>query len=133
MNAGPMGQRYSAAVVERVREMARVGAWPAAPGIGTGEAGAIDSGTFVRIQVRAAAAGDRRFEAVYKVFGCSAAIASASLVAEWIEQERPLRVEDVMATLELPAERAHAARMATEAATRALAACRRREPTADSR
>ena len=37
----------------------------------------------VRIQVRAD--GDRIAEARFKVFGCSAAIASASLVAEWLE------------------------------------------------
>ena len=87
-------------------------------------------GTFVRVQVRPSGGG---CEAVYKVFGCSAAIAAASLVAEWIEQERTLRADDVMAALDLPPDRAHAAGMAVEAATNALTALRRREPTAESR
>ena len=54
-----------------------------APDVGTGEAGTLDEGTVVRIQVRVD--GDRIAEARFKVFGCSAAIASASLVAEWLE------------------------------------------------
>lgn len=126
--------RYSAAVVGRVREMARVGAWADGPDVGTGEAGSLAEGTFVRVQVREDAMGGGRLEAVYKVFGCSAAIASASLVAEWIEQERPLRAEDVMAALELPAARAHAARMAVEAAEKAVnaLAVESREPRAES-
>ena len=45
--------------------------------------GTLDDGTVVRIQVRAD--GDRIVEARFQVFGCSAAIASASLVAEWFE------------------------------------------------
>jgi len=124
--------RYSTAVVARVRAMARVGAWPEGPGVGTGEAGSLDEGTFVRMQVRTSGQG---YEAVYKVFGCSAAIASASLVAEWIEQARTLSADDVRAALELPPERGHAAEMAVEAATNAVTALRAesREPRAESR
>lgn len=112
--------RYSAAVVARVREMARVGAWPAdAAGVGTGEAGSLAEGTFVRVQVRPSGQGR---EAVYKVFGCSAAIAAASLVTEWIERGRALAAADVATALELPRERAYVAQLAVEAAEKALGA-----------
>ena len=44
-----------------------------------------------RIQVRTS--GDRIAEARFKVFGCSAAIASASLVAEWLDGARIAEAE----------------------------------------
>ncbi|MDP1569422.1 MAG: iron-sulfur cluster assembly scaffold protein [Vicinamibacterales bacterium] len=122
--------RYSDAVVARVREMARVGAWPPGAGVGTGDAGAMAEGTFVRIQVRRTGEG---VEAVYKVFGCSAAIASASLVTEWIAEGRTLAAADVVTTLDLPLDRAHVAAMVVNAAESALASLRGRELIADSR
>ena len=64
-------------------------------------------------------------EARFKVFGCSAAIASASLVAEWLEgasleEARLLTAERVSAALQLAQEREHAAHRAIEAAQQAL-------------
>lgn len=126
--------RYSAQVVARVREMTRVGAWPEGrPDVGTGEAGSIDAGTFVRVQVRSAAGDGNGVAAVYKVFGCSAAIASTSLVAEWIERGRALDPAAVVAALDLPPERAHVATLAVEAGNNALASLRGRDPGAGSR
>ena len=77
----------------------------------------------VRIQVRRS--GERITEARFKVFGCSAAIASASLVAEWLEgaaiaEAMRLTPERVVQVLGLPAERHHVARMAVEAGVKAL-------------
>ena len=69
-------------VLSRVRNPQRVGTLDGAH-VGTGEVGTLDEGTVVRIQVRTS--GDRIAEARFKVFGCSAAIASASLVTEWLE------------------------------------------------
>lgn len=77
---------YSAAVLERVRDPKHAGWLPRdAPEVGTGEAGSIDSGTMTRIQIRVVAASQRIEEAVFKAVGCSAAIASASLVAERLQ------------------------------------------------
>jgi NifU-like protein involved in Fe-S cluster formation len=74
--------RYSDEVLRRVRQPERVGTLEGQQ-VGTGEAGTLDEGTVVRIQVRRS--GDRIAEARFKVFGCSAAIASASLVTEWLD------------------------------------------------
>jgi hypothetical protein len=75
---------YSAAVLERVRNPRRVGEFPEGrEDVGTGQSGTLDEGTTARIQVRAEAG--RIVEARFKVFGCSAAIAAAGLVAEWLE------------------------------------------------
>jgi len=116
--------RYSDEVLERVREPQRVGALPAGPGVGTGETGSLEQGTVTRIAVRVN--GNRIVQARFKVFGCSAAIASASLVAEWLEgspvdEATSLTAEGVAQALQLAPERAHLARMAVEAAHDALA------------
>ena len=97
----------------------------AAEDVGTGEAGSLDSGTMTRIQVRIDRASGRISEAVFKVFGCSAAIASASLVTERlqgaaIESASDMDALAIVAELELPVERASVAAMATEAARHAI-------------
>ena len=114
--------KYSDEVLRRVREPQRVGMLDGER-VGTGEVGTLDEGTVVRIQVRRS--GDRIAEARFKVFGCSAAIASASLVAEWLEgapiaEARQVTPERVLQMLELAPEREHVARMAVEAGLRAI-------------
>jgi nitrogen fixation protein NifU and related proteins len=115
--------KYSDEVLRRVRELQRVGVLDGNH-VGTGEVGTLDEGTVVRIQVRAD--GDRIAEARFKVFGCSAAIASASLVAEWLEgaamdEAGRLTAERVVQALSLAPEREHVAQMAVEAAKKAVA------------
>ena len=114
--------RYSDEVLRRVRELQRVGSLDG-DHVGTGEVGTLDDGTVVRIQVRAD--GERIAEARFKVFGCSAAIASASLVAEWLEgaamdEAKTVTTERVVQQLELAPERVHVARMAVEAGLSAV-------------
>ena len=114
--------KYSDEVLRRVRQPERAGSLDGEH-VGTGEVGTLDEGTVVRIQVRKS--GDRIAEARFKVFGCSAAIASASLVAEWLEgaaidEARQVTPERVVQTLDLPAERHHVARMAVNAGVRAV-------------
>ena len=114
--------KYSDEVLRRVRQLERVGTLEGAH-VGTGEVGTLDEGTVVRIQVMRS--GDRIAAARFKVFGCSAAIASASLVAEWLDgaaldAAKGLTAERVVQSLGLPAERHHVARMAVEAGVRAV-------------
>ena len=114
--------KYSDEVLNRVREPKRVGTLDG-DHVGTGEVGTLDEGTVVRIQVRTD--GDRITEARFKVFGCSAAIASASLVAEWLEgavmaEATAVTTERVVQTLALAPEREHVARMAVEAGLSAV-------------
>ncbi len=122
--------RYSDEVLKRVREPQRVGALPAGDAdVGTGEAGTLDDGTVTRIQVRVK--DQKVVEARFKVFGCSGAIASASLVAESLEgasmdEARGLTAERVAQTLLLAPEREHVARLAVDAALAALADAQRK-------
>jgi NifU-like protein involved in Fe-S cluster formation len=113
---------YSDEVLRRVRSLERAGTLEG-DGVGTGEAGTLDEGTVVRIQVRRD--GNRIAAARFKVFGCSAAIASASLVAEWlegaaVEEAHELTAERVVQSLALAPERHDVAAMAVEAARKAV-------------
>jgi nitrogen fixation NifU-like protein len=117
---------YSPAVLDRVRDPKHVGWMPRdAADVGTGEAGTLERGTMTRIQVRVDDAHARVDDAVFKVFGCSAAIASASLVTERLRGAPLSAVQDleplaIVAELELPMERAHVAALAVEAARAAV-------------
>lgn len=118
--------KYSDEVLRRVREPQRVGTLDG-DRVGTGEVGTLDEGTVVRIQVKRD--GDRIAAARFKVFGCSGAIASASLVTEWLEgaaidEAMQVTPERVMQTLELPPEREHVARLAVSAALAAIESTR---------
>lgn len=98
--------RYSDEVRRRCREVPRAGAWPADdPAVATGTFA--DAADDTRIQVQLRVEVDRVVDARFKAFGCSAAIASGSVVAEQavgrtIDGVRGLRADDVAATLELP-------------------------------
>ena len=127
--------RYSDEVLKRVRDPQRVGALPIDDAdVGTGETGTLDEGTVTRIQVRVSR--QAVVEARFKVFGCSAAIASASLVAEWLEgasldDARGLNAERVVQMLQLAPEREHVARMAVDAAHQAIRSLEGRRPKAE--
>lgn len=114
--------KYSDEVLRRVQQLERVGTL-SGEHVGTGEVGTLDEGTVVRIQVMRS--GDRIAEARFKVFGCSAAIASASLVAEWLEgaaidEAQAVTAEQVVQRLQLAPERARVAQMAVDAGRQAV-------------
>lgn len=119
--------KYSDEVLRRVREPQRAGSLEG-DHVGTGEVGTLDEGTVVRIQVRRD--GDRIAEARFKVFGCSAAIASASLVAEWLEgapitEAKALTAQRVVQQLDLAPDRTHVASLAVDAALKAVEEARK--------
>ena len=121
--------KYSDEVLRRVRDPQRAGSLDG-DHVGTGEVGTLDEGTVMRIQVRRD--GDRIAAARFKVFGCSAAIASASLVTEWLEgaamaEASTMTAERVVQQLDLAPEREHVARMAVEAGLKAVESAFARE------
>ena len=88
----------------------------------------MDEGSVVLRQVKKD--GDRIEQARFQFFGCSAAFASAILVAEWLEgaaigEAQSLTPERVVQTLDLAPEREPVAQMAIEAAKRAVADSRK--------
>ncbi len=124
--------RYSAEVVRRCQQMDRAGSWPEGDAnVGTGVVGSLDVGTMIRLQVRLASDDDRIEEARFKVFGCSAAIASASLAADrlsgaTLDVAMGLDHAALAAALDLPDDKRAMAVQAVTAARAAIAdACRK--------
>lgn len=121
---------YSEAVRERCREPRRAGAWPDGDrAVATGSAGSLDAGAWTRLQLRVGADG-RVADTRFKVFGCSAAIASASYVADalvgaTLAEARRLAPADVAEALGLPEDKGAMAALATTAARAAVDAWER--------
>lgn len=117
---------YSEAVRARCRDPRRAGGWPdGEAGVGTGAAGSLDTGALTRLQVRVSGGGDTVEDARFRVFGCSAAVASASYVADAIvgaptARARALEAADVADALALPADKRAMAHLAIEAARAAV-------------
>lgn len=115
---------YSDAVRARCRDLTRAGSFAAGtPGVGSGEASTPDDGAVVRMQVQAGADG-MVTDARYRVFGCSAAIASASLAAERavgtpVGQVAAIDGDSLAAALDLPVEKQAMAQLVADALRRA--------------
>ncbi len=122
-----MGALYSEAVRTRCREPRRAGGWPdGTPGVFTGERGSLDSGTWARIQVHVPAGSAVIDDTRFRVFGCSAALASASWVADALVGRttagaRRIAADAVVRELGLPDDKAPMAALAAEAAWAAVA------------
>ena len=121
-----MATAYSDAVRLRCREPRRAGGWPdGAADVGTGATGSLDGGVWTRLQVHVSPAGGVIDDARFRVFGCSAAVASASYVADALVGVTPAAVRAldtgmVVAALALPADKHAMAALAVEAARAAV-------------
>jgi NifU-like protein involved in Fe-S cluster formation len=117
---------YSAAVIRRCQQLERAGSWPEDdPRVGTGVVGSLASGTMTRLQMRLDAAGTRVEDTRFKVFGCSAAIASASLAADRLvgvdlDAARAIDADGLATALELPDEKRAMAAQAVAAVQAAI-------------
>lgn len=123
---------YSVEVRRRCRELTRAGAWPVSdPLVVTGTEGSLDAGTLAQVQLRLTADGLRVADARFRVFGCSAALASASFVADALvgaslSETRGMDAGHIAHELELPDDKRPMATLAVTAAKRAIAAWERK-------
>ena len=114
---------YSEKLVDHYENPRNVGTLDAAaPDVGTGLVGAPACGDVMRLQIRVNDAGVIE-EARFKTFGCGSAIASSSLVTEWVkgktvDQALQIKNTDVAQELDLPPVKVHCSVLA-EAAIRA--------------
>ncbi len=121
-----MATAYSEAVKMRCRDPRRAGGWPeGAADIGTGVTGGLDDGVWTTLQVRMSPAGAVIDDARFRVFGCSAAVASASFVADALVGAAPGAVRQldprvVADALALPEDKVAMAAMAVAAAQAAV-------------
>jgi nitrogen fixation NifU-like protein len=126
---------YSDKVIDHYENPRNVGSLDTAdPGVGTGLVGAPACGDVMKLQIRV---NDRGVieEARFKTFGCGSAIASSSLVTEWVkgrtvEQALAITNRDVARELELPPVKIHCSVLAEDAIKAAVADYRRKRDAA---
>jgi nitrogen fixation NifU-like protein len=124
--------KYSDKVLDHVENPRNVGSLdPADPDVGTGLVGAPACGDVMKLQIRVSPEGIIE-EARFKTFGCGSAIASSSLVTEWVRGrtvEGALAITDreVAQELALPPVKLHCSVLAEDAVRAAVADWRRKK------
>ena len=103
--------------------------------VGTGLVGAPACGDVMRLQIKVTEDG-RIEDAKFKTFGCGSAIASSSLVTEWIkgktvEEALEIKNTDIAEHLSLPPVKIHCSVLAEDAIRAAIADYRGKNDHAD--
>jgi len=116
---------YSEKVIDHYEHPRNVGAFDKAdPGVGTGMVGAPACGDVMKLQIKVNAPGlveDARF----KTYGCGSAIASSSLVTEWVkgktlDQAMEIKNTQIAEELALPPVKIHCSVLAEDAIKAAI-------------
>ena len=116
---------YSDKVIEHYENPRNVGTLDKEdPNVGTGLVGAPACGDVMRLQLRITDEGVIE-DAKFKTFGCGSAIASSSLVTEWVkgktvDQAMTLSNKDVARELSLPPVKIHCSVLAEDAIKAAI-------------
>jgi nitrogen fixation protein NifU and related proteins len=116
---------YSDKVVEHYENPRNVGTLDKNdPNVGTGLVGAPACGDVMRLQLKISDDGVIQ-DAKFKTFGCGSAIASSSLVTEWvkgqtIDQAEKISNQDVAKELSLPPVKIHCSVLAEDAIKAAI-------------
>jgi nitrogen fixation NifU-like protein len=101
-------------------------------GVGTGLVGAPACGDVMRLQLRINLETDVIEDAKFKTFGCGSAIASSSLVTEWVKgktvsEAMTLKNTQIVEELSLPPVKIHCSVLAEDAIKSAIADFRRKQ------
>ena len=122
---------YSPEVIDHAENPRNVGTLDKNdPDVGTGLVGAPACGDVMRLQIRVR---DGVIEdAKFKTFGCGSAIASSSLVTEWIkgkslEQAESIKNSQIVEELNLPPVKIHCSVLAEDAVKQAIADYRKKQ------
>jgi nitrogen fixation protein NifU and related proteins len=122
---------YSEKVIEHYENPRNVGTMDKNdPHVGTGLVGAPACGDVMRLQIKITDDG-RIEDAKFKTFGCGSAIASSSLVTEWVkgktlEEAMTIKNTDVAKELALPPVKIHCSVLAEDAIKAAIADYRKK-------
>lgn len=117
---------YSDKVLDHYENPRNVGAFnPKDSRIGTGMVGAPACGDVMRLQIKVNEAGIIE-DACFKTYGCGSAIASSSLLTEWVkgrslEQALSIKNSDIAEELALPPVKIHCSVLAEDAIKAAIA------------
>ncbi len=116
---------YSNQVIDHYENPRNVGAFDKSdPGVGTGMVGAPACGDVMKLQIKVNKDGVIT-DAKFKTYGCGSAIASSSLVTEWVkgrtlEEARNIRNTDIAQELALPPVKIHCSILAEDAIKAAI-------------
>jgi len=111
---------YSEKVLDHYENPRNVGKWdPDTDGVGTGMVGAPACGDVMRLQIKVNDDGVIE-DAKFKTYGCGSAIASSSLLTEWVkgktlDDAQQIKNTDIARELSLPPVKIHCSVLAEDA------------------
>jgi nitrogen fixation protein NifU and related proteins len=124
---------YSEKVIEHYEKPRNVGTLDKEdPNVGTGLVGAPACGDVMRLQIRVNPETGVVEDAKFKTFGCGSAIASSSLITEWVkgktlDQAMALKNSQIVEELNLPPVKIHCSVLAEDAIKSAIADFRKKQ------
>ena len=128
---------YSNKVIDHYENPRNVGSLDKAdPDVGTGLVGAPACGDVMKLQIKVNEQGVIE-DAKFKTFGCGSAIASSSLVTEWVkgktvDEALTIKNTDVASELNLPPVKIHCSILAEDAIKAAIADYRKKHTLAET-
>lgn len=115
---------YGEKVLDHYENPRNVGSFENDDSVGTGMVGAPACGDVMRLQIKV---GDNGVieDAVFKTYGCGSAIASSSLLTEWVkgktlEEAKAIKNTDIAEELALPPVKIHCSVLAEDAINAAI-------------
>ena len=124
---------YSDKVIEHYEKPRNVGTLDKDdPDVGTGLVGAPACGDVMRLQIKVDPETGIVQDAKFKTFGCGSAIASSSLVTEWVkgrtlDEALALKNSEIVEELNLPPVKIHCSVLAEDAIKSAIADFRKKQ------
>ena len=116
---------YGEKVLDHYENPRNVGSFENDDNVGTGMVGAPACGDVMKLQIKVD--GDGVIEdAVFKTYGCGSAIASSSLLTEWVkgktlDEAKAIKNTDIAEELALPPVKIHCSVLAEDAINAAIA------------
>ncbi|MDH5393843.1 MAG: Fe-S cluster assembly scaffold IscU [Gammaproteobacteria bacterium] len=116
---------YSEKVLDHYENPRNVGSFDKdEKGVGTGMVGAPACGDVMRLQIKVGDDGIIE-DAVFKTYGCGSAIASSSLLTEWVkgktlDEAKSIKNQDIADELALPPVKVHCSVLAEDAIKSAI-------------
>jgi nitrogen fixation protein NifU and related proteins len=124
---------YSEKVIDHYENPRNVGAFDKGDeSVGTGMVGAPACGDVMKLQIKVGADG-RIEDARFKTYGCGSAIASSSLITEWVkgktlEEATTIKNTQIAAELSLPPVKIHCSILAEDAIKAAVEDYKKKHP-----
>ena len=127
---------YSDKVIDHYDNPRNVGSLArTSPEVGTGLVGAPECGDVMKLQIKVIAETNIIEDAKFKTFGCGSAIASSSLVTEWvkgktIDEALAIKNTEIVEDLSLPPVKIHCSVLAEDAIRAAIGDWKKKQESA---